>query len=361
MAEPIWYYAIDDQEHGPVTPAQLKEVARKGGLRPTDLVWKQGLDDWKPARHVAGLFPAKTKAKQTAAESPNGNGAAQEASDSTSADEAFESAWKQESSRWREDEHEPEPPGSEPVFEEPPDTELESPPQTPPESTGDESVPVEEPPAEQQPADDSAPLPAPPATPPIGAAVEYRPQERMHRPPVTVGPVTLRVARLTVVISLLLLVMVQGCQSVGSAYVDSLSARRDAAEQAFVAHWENRRAALIEKRDELQAKQNKTTPESINLGQTLDDLAALDQEMANERSTLEETDWRMLDVEARRAAASQRQWNWWWQMASAPLLFFLTAGSLLLAICCGGQERWLGLALVVLAAAAVLLRGGAGL
>lgn len=57
-----WYYAKDDQQIGPVSPAQLKQLAASGGLGPEDLVWREGMDEWTAARNVGGLFqgaPAK--------------------------------------------------------------------------------------------------------------------------------------------------------------------------------------------------------------------------------------------------------------------------------------------------------------
>lgn len=54
-----WYYTKDGERQGPVTSKQLKHLANVGELRPTDLVWTEGKDDWKPASIVKGLFPTK--------------------------------------------------------------------------------------------------------------------------------------------------------------------------------------------------------------------------------------------------------------------------------------------------------------
>ncbi|MBW3598794.1 MAG: DUF4339 domain-containing protein [Planctomycetes bacterium] len=59
MAEAIWYYAQDDREHGPVTAAYIAGMAKSGKLRPDDLVWREGMEDWRPARVVKGLFAPK--------------------------------------------------------------------------------------------------------------------------------------------------------------------------------------------------------------------------------------------------------------------------------------------------------------
>lgn len=62
MAEAIWYFADGDEERGPVTEAQIRALIGTGNLKQDDLVWKEGMDDWMPARDVPGLFqPAAAK------------------------------------------------------------------------------------------------------------------------------------------------------------------------------------------------------------------------------------------------------------------------------------------------------------
>lgn len=54
-----WYYLIDGEQIGPVPAADLKELADSGVLQPSDLVWKDGMPDWKPAAQVPGLLSAQ--------------------------------------------------------------------------------------------------------------------------------------------------------------------------------------------------------------------------------------------------------------------------------------------------------------
>jgi GYF domain 2 len=51
-----WYYARDGQPMGPVSSAQLTQLAADGVLQPTDLVWKEGLAQWFQASSIKGLF-----------------------------------------------------------------------------------------------------------------------------------------------------------------------------------------------------------------------------------------------------------------------------------------------------------------
>jgi hypothetical protein len=58
-----WHYTRDGQQLGPVSAAQIKQLAASGQLRPDDLVWKEGMADWSPAARIKGLFtPAPTSA-----------------------------------------------------------------------------------------------------------------------------------------------------------------------------------------------------------------------------------------------------------------------------------------------------------
>ncbi len=52
-----WFYSREGVQNGPVTLEELREKARAGELNPRhDLVWRQGMPDWKPAGEVEGLF-----------------------------------------------------------------------------------------------------------------------------------------------------------------------------------------------------------------------------------------------------------------------------------------------------------------
>ena len=48
-----WYYAHDKQRHGPVSWEQLQQLAAKGDLQPTDMLWQKGTLKWQ----AAGCFP----------------------------------------------------------------------------------------------------------------------------------------------------------------------------------------------------------------------------------------------------------------------------------------------------------------
>ncbi len=54
-----WYFTRDGKRFGPYTAAQLNQYAGSGQLLPTDLVWKEGMEGWKPASTVKGLFAAQ--------------------------------------------------------------------------------------------------------------------------------------------------------------------------------------------------------------------------------------------------------------------------------------------------------------
>jgi uncharacterized RDD family membrane protein YckC len=57
-----WFYAVNNEQHGPVSPEELATLEKSGVLRPGSLVWRTGLPDWQPwstvAAQVRGESPA---------------------------------------------------------------------------------------------------------------------------------------------------------------------------------------------------------------------------------------------------------------------------------------------------------------
>jgi uncharacterized membrane protein YhaH (DUF805 family) len=67
-----WFFSRDGVQGGPVTFQELRRKSQAGELSPrSDLVWTQGLPDWKPAGEIEGLFerrgPAELAAPASAA------------------------------------------------------------------------------------------------------------------------------------------------------------------------------------------------------------------------------------------------------------------------------------------------------
>ena len=54
QSENQWFIARDGQQHGPVSDVEIKKLAELGHLRASDLVWRQGFADWRPA---VAVFP----------------------------------------------------------------------------------------------------------------------------------------------------------------------------------------------------------------------------------------------------------------------------------------------------------------
>lgn len=52
VADDNWYYALNDQQLGPVTLAALRSMVANGQVGAGDLVWTQGMAQWTPARSV---------------------------------------------------------------------------------------------------------------------------------------------------------------------------------------------------------------------------------------------------------------------------------------------------------------------
>jgi hypothetical protein len=47
-----WYLARDGQQFGPISEAEMAKLVELGHLQPTDLLWREGFPDWRPAMVV---------------------------------------------------------------------------------------------------------------------------------------------------------------------------------------------------------------------------------------------------------------------------------------------------------------------
>ena len=65
-AQTQWYLARDSQQFGPLSDTELAKFIELGHLQPTDLLWREGFPDWRPAMVV---FPPRKPAMQRPAAS----------------------------------------------------------------------------------------------------------------------------------------------------------------------------------------------------------------------------------------------------------------------------------------------------
>ncbi len=66
-----WFFTRDGVQEGPVMMAELRGKAREGGLNPRlDMVWTQGMADWKPAGEIEDLFEKRATAEPQEALAP---------------------------------------------------------------------------------------------------------------------------------------------------------------------------------------------------------------------------------------------------------------------------------------------------
>jgi hypothetical protein len=52
QAEIQWYIARDGKQHGPLSDIEMRTFVAQGHLKPTDLIWRPGFADWRPAPAV---------------------------------------------------------------------------------------------------------------------------------------------------------------------------------------------------------------------------------------------------------------------------------------------------------------------
>jgi hypothetical protein len=67
MAEISWYIARDEKQFGPITQAEFDLFVNGGHLQPTDLLWREGFPDWRPAMVV---FPPRGPAPAPSLDAP---------------------------------------------------------------------------------------------------------------------------------------------------------------------------------------------------------------------------------------------------------------------------------------------------
>ena len=57
-----WYYAKNGQQMGPVSTDVITRMAAAGQVQANDLVWREGMPNWAPARTVRAIFPESPQA-----------------------------------------------------------------------------------------------------------------------------------------------------------------------------------------------------------------------------------------------------------------------------------------------------------
>jgi hypothetical protein len=62
MSSRSWFYASDGQQNGPFSEVQLREFIARGIVRPTTLVWADGMSGWTKAGDVPGLLRSAPQA-----------------------------------------------------------------------------------------------------------------------------------------------------------------------------------------------------------------------------------------------------------------------------------------------------------
>lgn len=318
MAEAIWFYAKNDEQKGPVTPAQLKALATSGELLPTDLVWKEGLSDWSPASDVKGLFVAAPTA--------------------------------------------PAPAPSPPVESPPPaPTPAPSPPTTPTPVTTSPAVVPTPPPAATTSLDPIPPASGsrwanPPPPPPVVPAAEPVPtpvpaaSKRFTR---ETRPGVKSLTKAFVALGLLLVFGVRGCETLSERYAARLVAKAEILPAQFDADWEARKQAIAVRRDNI-TEQGLQRDVEIEKLQT--ELSQLNTKLQTERERLAKDHWQALQSAARSATASHTIWNFWRELLFLPAAVLLALGLFRLGLGSDAPDRWLCWGLLLLLAYALLIR-----
>ena len=71
QADIQWYIAREGKQHGPLSDVEMRTFVAQGHLKPTDLIWRPGFADWRPAPAV---FPFQQSEPAPAAPRPTTQG-----------------------------------------------------------------------------------------------------------------------------------------------------------------------------------------------------------------------------------------------------------------------------------------------
>lgn len=89
-----WFYTREGERCGPVGLAELRVKAREGELNPRlDMVWTQGMAEWKPSGEVEGLFEKRAAAEAPAELAPKADPYAPPKTDSVAEVMGMEGDW----------------------------------------------------------------------------------------------------------------------------------------------------------------------------------------------------------------------------------------------------------------------------
>lgn len=66
-----WFYTTNKQQMGPVSWNELRELAEVGILKPHDMVWSEGMDEWVKAINQGGLFADEDAAEAATTGKPS--------------------------------------------------------------------------------------------------------------------------------------------------------------------------------------------------------------------------------------------------------------------------------------------------
>ena len=72
MSDGQWFYSdAQQQQQGPITFAQLQQMAASGQIQPTSLIWNEGMSNWTPANQVNDIFNSAPSPGAPAPAAPN--------------------------------------------------------------------------------------------------------------------------------------------------------------------------------------------------------------------------------------------------------------------------------------------------
>lgn len=284
MAEATWYFAIDDEERGPVTEAQLRTLIGTKNLSRDDLVWREGMEDWGRAGDVPGLFDKDSAARTAEVLSP---------------------------------------------------------------APAERRTTQPAPPTTRVPDSGTAVVP-PVATPIVVPAPRREAVRGPLQKPLNLLYHVTFLGQPLLLIGFVLVLLSRGCDAVATHYAERVKAKALLTPSRFQDEWEQQKSLLDKQRQQLESRKNAGPADARQAEALNKEIEKLDERKKAEQAELRDGAWRALTIAARDANANNQVWSFWRESVFWLGTTIFALGLLVVGFTGDGPERWLCLVMLAI-------------
>ena len=156
----------------------------------------------------------------------------------------------------------------------------------------------------------------------------------------------LLIAKTLIAVGLALIILARGCDSLEQRYAESLSGQLELMKAEFDASWDTKNEELSERRDELQAKGNRSASENSELQTITSDLQNISSDEQKEKTVQQRDVWIPLEKNASKAASSRKVHAFYTEILFLLSAMILCTGLVVVSMVGEGHQRWVTLLLL---------------